>query len=252
MSFACMDLGAKLCYDTIIASFGMLCSRYFGMPKEACILHGKTIVEMKHHIKTALEISSAFFQYTPEQVLYRSGQGSSGSPPLWMTISIILFHTLEAQIGIREKYTCPRQHTKAFVDDSTNFINNATQDKLYTANQLSNKLQLQNKEWEHILSASGCKLELLKCLAYIVVCDWDKGEPKQCPKSEISTHIQVCNKQQTSISIRDPAESHKTLGTFQNPTSNLDQQAKALQQNENKIIVFFCHSKLPTYKVPTK
>jgi hypothetical protein len=49
--------------------------------------------------------------------------------------------------------------------------------------------------------------------------------------------------------IKDPAESHKTLGTFQNPTSNPDHQAKILQQKENKIITFFCHSKLPTYKV---
>jgi hypothetical protein len=124
--------------------------------------------------------------------------------------------------------------------------------KPYTAIQLSSKLQLQNEEWEHILSASGGKLELPKCLAYIVVYDWDKGKPKLCTKSEILTQLQVCStgtQQQTSISIRDPAESLKTIGTFQNPTGNLDQQAKALQQNENKIIVFFCHSQLLTYKV---
>jgi hypothetical protein len=86
-----MDLDAKSCYDRIMASFGMLCSRYFGMPKEAFILHGMTISELKHHVRTALGISSSFFQSTPEHVLYRSGQGSSRSPLLWITISIILF-----------------------------------------------------------------------------------------------------------------------------------------------------------------
>jgi hypothetical protein len=30
--FACMDLDAKSCYDRIMASFGMLCLRYFGVP----------------------------------------------------------------------------------------------------------------------------------------------------------------------------------------------------------------------------
>jgi hypothetical protein len=55
--------------------------------------------------------------------------------------------------------------------------------------------------------------------------------------------------QLTSITIKDPAESHKTLGTFQNPSGNPDHQAKILQQKEKKIITFFCHSKLPTYKV---
>jgi hypothetical protein len=108
--FACMDLDAKLCYDRIMVPFGMLCSQYFGMPKTAYILHGTMLAEMKHHVKTALGISSAFFQSTPEQVLYGSGQGSSGSPPLWITISIILFWTLEAQMGIRVTYSCLRKH----------------------------------------------------------------------------------------------------------------------------------------------
>jgi hypothetical protein len=33
---ACMDLNAKSCYYGIMASFSILCSRYFGMPKDAC------------------------------------------------------------------------------------------------------------------------------------------------------------------------------------------------------------------------
>jgi hypothetical protein len=87
---------------------------------------------MQHQVKTALGISSSFFQSTPDQVLYRSGQGSSGSPPLWMTISIILFRTLEAQMGIGATYSClhnvltTNHTTKGVVDDNTNFINSAT------------------------------------------------------------------------------------------------------------------------------
>jgi hypothetical protein len=116
------------------------------MPKEACLLHGTTISEMRHHVKTTLGISLAFFQSTLEHVLDGSGQGSSRSPPLWMTISIILFRTLKAQVGTGATYACPRQHlttnhtTEAFVDDSTNFINSPNHDKLYTADQLSAKL----------------------------------------------------------------------------------------------------------------
>jgi hypothetical protein len=91
-NFAIMDLDAKSCFDRIkMASFRLLCSRFFAMPKSACKLHGITISEMQHHVKTALGISSAFIQSTPEKVLYRSGQGSSGSSPQWMMISIVLF-----------------------------------------------------------------------------------------------------------------------------------------------------------------
>jgi hypothetical protein len=126
-------------------------------------------------------ISSSFFQSTPERVLYGSGQGSSSSPPLWMAISIILFPTLEVQMGIGATYLClqstltTNHTTEAFVDDSTNFINSATKENQDTADQLYLKLHLQNKEWERILSASGGKLELLQCLVYIVVYDWIIG-----------------------------------------------------------------------------
>jgi hypothetical protein len=83
-------------------------------------------------------------------------------------------------------------------------------------------------------------------------CDWNKGKPQQQPKSAILTNHTVQDtesQQQTTIEIKDPSESHKTLGTHQNPTGNPDQQAKILQEKENKMITFFQHSKLPTYKV---
>jgi hypothetical protein len=117
-------------------------------------------------------------------------------------------------------------------DNSMNFLNSPTHDTLYMADQLNNTLCLQKEEWERILSSSGGKLELPKCLAYIVVYDWSKGKPLQWPQSEILTQLLVCNtetQQQTCILIIDPAKSHKILGTFQNPTSNPDQQEKALQ-----------------------
>jgi hypothetical protein len=114
-----------------------------------------------------------------------------------MTISIILFRTLEAQMGVGATYACLRyvlttNHTKeTIVDDSTNFINSATKETQYTADQLHANLQLQNEEWERILSASGGKLELPKCLAYIVVYDWIKGELKQRPKTSLPSSLYV-------------------------------------------------------------
>jgi hypothetical protein len=256
--FACMDLDAKSCYDRIMVLFGMLCLRYFGMPQDACILHGTTIAEMQHHVKTALGISSSFFQSTPDWVLYGSCQGSSGSPPLWMTRSIILFRTLEAQMGIGVTYSClqniltTNHTTEAFVDNSTNFINSTTNEDQYTTDQLSLNLQLQNEEWERIVSASGGKLELPKCLAYIVVNNWIKGEQKQRPKTSLPSSLNVQDtetQQPTNINIKDLTDIHKTLGTYQNPARDPMYQSKMLSQKENKMITFFRHSRLPKYKV---
>jgi hypothetical protein len=217
-SFASMDLDAKSCFDRIMASFGMLCSRYFGMPKSACDLHGITIYEMQHHVKTALGISSSFFQSTPEKVLYGSGQGSSGSPPLWMTISIVLFRALEARVGKGAHYSCPRQRnttshtTEAWVDNSNDYINDFLSKVPWNELELCEKLRSQNQEWESLLSASEGRLELPKCLAYIVVYDFVDGEPIQRPKEKFTSKLYITDSEtqaQTRINIKDPSESHK-------------------------------------------
>jgi hypothetical protein len=126
-------------------------------------------------------------------------------------------------MGIGATYSCLRHilttnhTTKAFVDDSTSFINSATNEEQYTADQLSLNLQLQNEEWERILSMSGGKLELPKCLAYMVVYDWIKGEPKQRPKTLLPSSLKVRDtetRQPTNIDIKNPTDSHKTLGTY--------------------------------------
>jgi hypothetical protein len=68
----------------------------------------------------------------------------------------------------------------------------------------------------------------------------------------MTTVIRVHNtetQQQTVIDIKDPKDSHKTLDTHQNPAGIAIQQCNILSQKEKKMIVFFCHSKLPTYKV---
>jgi hypothetical protein len=146
-------------------------------------------------------------------------------------------------MGIRATYSCPRDHlttnhtTEAFVDDSTNFINRSPELEPLTETQLGHRLHLQNEAWERILSASGGKLELPKCLAYIVVYDWNKGEPQQRPKSAMTTEIRVCDtetQQQTIIDIKDPKDSHKTLGTHQNPAGIATQQCNILSQKEKK------------------
>jgi hypothetical protein len=241
-NFASMDLDAKSCFDRIMASFGMLYSRFFGIPKSACKLHGLTIAEMQHHVKTALGISSAFFQSTPEKVLYGSGQGSSGSPPLWMSISTILFRALEARMGPGANFSCPRRQnvssltTKAWVDDSNDYLNDFLAHFLWTEAKLCVELEKQNQEWERLLSASGGKLELPKCLAYIVVYDFVNGEPVQRSKEQMTAKLHIKDTEtgeSTRIKIKDPNESHKTLVTFQNPAGNPIGQIKELELKED-------------------
>jgi hypothetical protein len=196
-NFACMDLDAKSCHDRIVASFALMCSRRYGMPKKACEIHGITIDQMRHHVKTAMGVSRAFFESTPEKVLYGSGQGSSGSPPLWLTVSSISFRALEAMVGVRATFTNPdgtavaKCTTAGYVDDTTNFINQILQSAFDNEFELSQRLQQQTQAWEELLSLSGGKLELPKCLAYIVVYDFVDGDPVQRPTSRLNATINI-------------------------------------------------------------
>jgi Reverse transcriptase (RNA-dependent DNA polymerase) len=257
-NFACMDLDAKSCYDRIVASFALLCSRRFGMPKTACNIHGISIDQMKHYVKTALGISKAFFESSPEKVLYGSGQGSSGSPSLWIVVSAILFRALEAIVGVSAKFpnldgsTIATTTTTAFVDDTTNFINSILRAMFDDEHDLSNRLQEQTQAWEELLSTSGGKLELPKCLAYLVVYDFVDGEPTQRPKSKLSSEIRITDSttgETVNIDIKDPAESHKTLGGWQNPAGNSLQQAKILELKERKMAAYFSYMRLFKYRV---
>jgi hypothetical protein len=80
----------------------------------------------------------------------------------------------------------------------------------------------------------------------------NNGEPQQQPKMALPSNLTVCDtetQQPTNITIKDPKDSHKTLGMHQNPAGNPTYQSKMLSIKEKKMILFFRHSKLPKYKV---
>jgi hypothetical protein len=59
-----------------------------GMPEVACRIHGG-IDKMKHFIKTAGHLGILLLQ-RDEGPLFGSGQGSGGSPPLWLIVWVAM------------------------------------------------------------------------------------------------------------------------------------------------------------------
>jgi hypothetical protein len=88
--------------------------------------------------------------------------------------------------------------------------------------KLVEKLQHASQWWEKLLHASGGKLELEKCFFYILHWKSDpEGKPFLAPKSELPHRI-ILKSSETGKDIeiqqRDCAESHKTLGSMENPS----------------------------------
>ena len=80
-NIASFDNDAKSCYDRIVGGLALLACLSWGMPEDACEVHGLAIALMRHYVKTATGISSQFFTSTEFKRLFGSGQGSGGSPP---------------------------------------------------------------------------------------------------------------------------------------------------------------------------
>ena len=106
-SLGALDNDAQACFDRIVASLALMASRHYGMPADACELHGTTIEEMEHYVKTAVGISQRYFRSTPDQKLFGSGQGSGGSPPLWLVVVTVLFRALVRLRGEGMHFTNP-------------------------------------------------------------------------------------------------------------------------------------------------
>lgn len=257
-NFGFMDLDATACFDRIVAGFAMLCSRKYGMPSDACELHGLTIAKMQHHVKTAMKISQSFFESTPEKMIFGSGQGSSGSPPLWIVCSDVLFKALEDLVGKGMNFRNPSgsvessRSTDAFVDDATNGVNE-DRTTMLDEKGLCTKLQIQAEAWESLLYSSGGKLELPKCLVYLMIFEFPKGEPVLKQKDSILSRIKVkCSQTNVTSTIKllDCSESHKTLGTHQNPMGEPEGQLLAMKKNEGKMCASFqTMNNLPKYQV---
>jgi hypothetical protein len=87
-------------------------------------------------------------------------------------------------VGHGAGYSCPRGRltttntTEAYVDNSTDFINDYLERVPWTDFEFCEELTDQSEEWEGLLSTSGGRLELPKCLAYIIMYEFVNGEPK--------------------------------------------------------------------------
>jgi hypothetical protein len=100
---------------------------------------------------------------------------AKGSPPLWIVCSDILFKALESLVvtgmnfrSLSGNITDSRT-TDALVDDATNGVNDAHSRFPLREMIITHRLRQQAEAWEQLLHTSGGKLELPKCLVYLMI-----------------------------------------------------------------------------------
>ena len=163
------DNDASACYDRIIVALGMLAARRCGMPKNAIRLHAEALQFMKYTVKTVYGISESNYVDTIFEPLFGTGQGSGASPSVWLTLVVVLLHTLDRIIPDRMNFSAPsgRTHSQlsdAFVDDTS--VGFTSSDPLVSYEDLIQRLEHIAQSWEHILHLSGGQLNLKNALGF--------------------------------------------------------------------------------------
>jgi ribonuclease HI len=191
-SLITVDNDAKSCYDRIIKTLAMTACMAVGLPLAAAMMHNLTHHSMKHRIKSRHGLFRAYFG-TDDDALEGSGQGSGGSPGIWLIYSVSLlaaFCNFSPGMKLLSPYdTLLMVSILAvfFVDDGMLGRNDATDEFPCPLPDLIVAAEESAQSWERLLFASGGALELSKCFAYIVYWDLSPSkEPRMLEPQEIS------------------------------------------------------------------
>jgi hypothetical protein len=177
---------ASACYDRIIVPLGMLAARRCGMPVEAVTLHADTLHHMKYRVKTVYGISDDHYTGTVDKPLFGTGQGSGASPAIWLSLVVILMHTLDRLIPDRIQFCSPDntyRHSRlidAFVDDTSLAF---TADPAMQPTDMIKRMETAAQTWQQLLSHSGGALNLQKCSWRPYVLDVEQRTPSASTRS---------------------------------------------------------------------
>jgi hypothetical protein len=169
------DNDAKVCFDRIIPSLGLMATERLGMPQSATKSMLATIKGMRFFIQTAHGISSSFYTSTVAALILGVLQGSGAAPCIWLSLSCILLQALHTHTtGFQASCpcnNCTSHHPgEAFVD-GTNMWLTGTYPSTPTSTLVST-MQRVAQVWERLLFASGGALALQKCFYCLACWKW--------------------------------------------------------------------------------
>ena len=89
-----MAMDAAACYDRILTYLSNINELRYGLPKEACIVKGSAVFEMRRNVRTAYGDSSNYYTSTDTDLMHGECQGKTSSPPSWALYMIIPLRAL--------------------------------------------------------------------------------------------------------------------------------------------------------------
>jgi hypothetical protein len=228
----------------------LIASQALGMPEVACRIHGQIIDKMKHFIKTAQDTSESYYSNDHEGPLFGSGQGSGGSPPLWLITLVALSNALSSVMTGMS--FCSPDHSNptarnndAFVDDTTGGVNDAHLSTPLSPTDLAALLHKHAQLWERLLFASGGRLEQPKCFYYLIAWKWTNGDATMMSTEELNASISLtCGTNPRPV----PIAQEDVHSTQMNPTGTMTAETHRLKAKASTIAAAIERFKGPPWK----
>ncbi len=186
-SLAMFDNNASGWYDRIVIALLTIVALCLGMPRTACGMQVMALALMKYFVKTMHGISKASYWATQSYCLSGTGQGSGGSPSIWLSIVLVLLSALTAMAPAAMYFADPWQNlhsewnADSYVDNASTRVNNVIHDEPLHWMEMFALMQSVAQIWEWLLYSSGGALELPKCFWYLMYWEWVKGRPSLIP-----------------------------------------------------------------------
>ena len=232
-----LDNDAKACYDRIVMVLALMLCQKHGVPQSACMMVAMSLINACYSIKTGFGVSEGTYSSTASQPTHGPGQGSRLASALWMIISCMLFSAMDktchgATFCDPSNELIHRRTSDGFVDDVTHWFNLGLRHSLLhsvSVDDIASGLEREGQSWERFLWTTGGKLELSKCLYYIL---YYLFEPDGTPRLESASNMGDDLVSLTSglepipnnIEHRDCSKAHRTLGMWPAPTGSTNAQ----------------------------
>jgi hypothetical protein len=134
-SLAMFDKDASRCYDCIVVSLSTIAALCLGMRRKVTRMQATALALMTYFIKTMHGISDASYRSSKLYQLFGTGQGSGGSPSIWLSIMVVLLQTLWVMAHMAMSFADPwgdimhEHNANSYVDDTSTSIMDATMDE---------------------------------------------------------------------------------------------------------------------------
>ena len=232
-----MDNDATGCYNHIIMLLGMIAARRLGLPVELVRCQSEVLKYLCYAIKTVYGISEKNYHGTVFEPLFGTGQGSGGSPAIWLSLSVLILNAFDCLADDGFSFQDPWQEIMeewkvfAFVDDTS--LGMTDNNNQLTVKSLTSSIQQSAKIWEQLLHTTGGALNLAKCFWSLQYWEWNKGRPqlREYQKHDPDMILYSGDNPEAAI-IKKVTNDTATrmLGVFLNFTGTFGTHATELQQ----------------------